>query len=465
MSGNAAHVTPHGDAGHRPAGPGRPLGGDLVDVLPPNAGIDDDGALTIGGCRVDELAERYGTPLFVYDEQGLRDRIAEYVDAFRAQPVDTVVVYASKAFPTTAMAALIADSQMWIDVSTLGEMEAALRGGIPPARILVHGNNKSDDELARAVEIGAARIVCDSFDEIDRLAAIVGDSAAVDSPPVQVMLRLTPGVEADTHAYIATGQEDTKFGFPLAHALDAALRVAAHPQLHLTGVHCHIGSQILDVDGFRAASDAVLAFCAQVQDATGVPVDEVDLGGGLGIAYVAGDRPVPVQDYAAEVADAVIAGAAHHGVATPRLMVEPGRSVVGRMGVTCYTVGTVKVVPDIRTYVAVDGGMSDNMRTALYGARYETLLADRPGAPRPLQARVVGKHCESGDIVVTDALLPHDVAPGDCLVTPATGAYGYAMANNYNLLGRPAVVFVADGSARIVVRRETVDDVLGLMSL
>lgn len=439
----------------------------LAAVLPPNTRVDDDGALVIGGCRVDDLADRFGTPLFVYDEAGLRERIAEYVAAFAAQPLDTVVVYASKAFPTVAMAALVADSPMWIDVSTLGELEAALRGGVPGERILVHGNNKSDEELARALEVGVARIVCDSFDEIDRLARLAGATTGDtdgDDATVPVMLRLTPGVDADTHAYISTGQEDTKFGFPLVHGLDAVRRVAAHPELRLTGVHCHIGSQIFDLDGFRAAADAVLAFCARAQEVTGTPVDEVDLGGGLGIGYTADDRPVALAEYAAVLADAVVAGAAHHGVATPRLLVEPGRSVVGRMGVTCYSVGTVKEVPGVRTYVAVDGGMSDNLRTALYGARYETLLADRPAAARPLHAHVAGKHCESGDIVVTDARLPADVAPGDLLVTPATGAYGYAMANNYNLLGRPAVVFVADGEARVVVRRETVDDVLGLMS-
>jgi diaminopimelate decarboxylase len=436
----------------------------LAAVLPPNACLDDDGALVIGGCRVDDLAARFGTPLFVYDEAGVRDRVADYVAAFAAQPLDTVVVYASKAFPTVAMAAIVADSPMWIDVSTLGELEAAVRGGVPGERILVHGNNKSDAELARALEIGVARIVCDSFDEIDRLAGLVAATPTVGPAPVPVMIRLTPGVEADTHAFISTGQEDSKFGFPLAHGLDAVRRVAAHPQLRLTGVHCHIGSQLFALDGFRAAADAVLAFCARAQEVTGTPVDEVDLGGGLGIGYTVDDTPVALDDYASVLAEAVAAGAAHHGVATPRLFVEPGRSVVGRMGVTCYTVGTVKEVPGVRTYVAVDGGMSDNLRSALYGARYETILADRPAADRALPAHVAGKHCESGDIVVADARLPADVAPGDLLVTPATGAYGYAMANNYNLLGRPAVVFVADGDARVVVRRETVDDVLGLMS-
>jgi len=444
-------------------------------LLPATAAVSADGRLAIGGCDLGMLAERFGTPLFVYDEAHLRARCREYVAAFGAGGV----AYAGKAFLCRAMVRLVAEEGLHLDVATGGELHVALSAGFPPARIVFHGNNKSDEELASALAAGVGRIVADSFAELDRLeklvkggllplaapAAVVGGTPPVPRAP-RVMLRVTPGVEAHTHEYIETGTEDSKFGFPVrpGDALEAARRVAASPHLELVGLHCHIGSQIHVLQSYALAAAVAVKLAAEIEAAAGPgSVQELNLGGGLGIAYHDGDEPPTVAEYAAVLRTAVDEAVAGAGLAhRPALLVEPGRSIAATAGVTLYRVGTIKEIAGVRTYVAVDGGMSDNARPATYGARYEAFLPERVTAARPLIVTVAGKHCEQGDLLVRNATLPADLAVGDLLCTPATGAYGYAMASNYNKVPRPAVVFVADGEARLVVRRETVDDLLRL---
>jgi diaminopimelate decarboxylase len=429
-------------------------------LLPATAAVSDDGRLSIGGCDLGLLAERFGTPLFVYDEAHLRARCREYTaaEAFG----QNAVVYAGKAFLCRAMVRLVAEEGLHLDVATGGELHVALSAGFPPARIVFHGNNKSEEELAAALAAGVGRIVADSFAELDRLENLVKGGL----PVPRVMLRVTPGVEAHTHEYIETGTEDSKFGFPVrpGDALEAARRVAASPNLALAGLHCHIGSQIHVLGSYALAAAVVVKLAAEVEAAAGPgSVKELNLGGGLGIAYHDGDEPPAVADYAAVLRQAVDDAVAAAGLAhRPALLVEPGRSIAASAGVTLYRVGTIKEIAGVRTYVAVDGGMSDNVRPATYGARYEAFLPERVRAERPLVVTVAGKHCEQGDLLVRNATLPADLAVGDLLCTPATGAYGYAMASNYNKVPRPAVVFVAGGEARLVVRRETVDDLLRL---
>lgn len=444
------------------AAPPADLPAEFCELLPPSASVTPSGHLAIGGCDLVELASSHGTPLYVYDEAWLRERAREYRDTFAALDCETRVVYASKAFPAIAMAEIVEAAGLWIDVSTVGELEIALRGGVPPAHIIFHGNNKSDAELVAAIRVGVGTVVLDSREEIGRLAASRNDMSATGRQ--RVYLRLTPGVEADTHTAIRTGQEDTKFGLGLAdgEAMRAVQECREVPELDLVGVHCHIGSQIFELATFEAATEAVVSFCAEASDAYGEQLRELDLGGGFGIAYRAGETPIPIADLAASLGEKVMAGARNHGIDDPVLLIEPGRSIVGRAGLSVHEIGTVKVLRDVRTYVAVDGGMSDNLRPALYGAAYETLLANRPTAARTETVHVAGKHCESGDIVVADARLPSEICRGEFLVTPVTGAYGWAMANNYNMVTRPAVIFVEEGISRVVVRRETVDDILRL---
>ena len=400
---------------------------------------------------VEALADRFGTPLFVYDEDELRRRCRAYVHAFGGGRV----AYAAKAFLCTAMARLVAEEGLHLDVATGGEQYVALGAGFPPERLVVHGNNKADAELDAALRVGAGRIVADSFDELDRLEQ---RSAALGVTPT-VLVRATPGVEAHTHEYIETGTEDSKFGFTLTDgiALDAARRVVASPALRFGGLHCHIGSQIQRLDPWEHAV-AALAPVARDLDA---PVDELSLGGGLGARYLGDDPPLEIPAYADALRRAVRDHWPTHRPA-PRLAVEPGRSIAAPCAVTLYRVGTVKAIPGVGTYVAVDGGMSDNPRPVLYGAGYEAYLPRRLDEARPLRCRVVGKHCEQGDVIVADAALPAGVQRGDLLATPATGAYGYSMASNYNKVPRPAVVFLRDGDARVVVRRETPDDLVRL---
>ena len=404
---------------------------------------------------LDALADEFGTPLFVYDEDALRARAREYVAAFGPDSV----IYAGKAFLCGAMVRLVHEEGLHLDVATGGELHVALQSGFPAERIVFHGNNKSEAELQAALGAGVGRIVVDSSDELDRLETI---GAATGIVP-RVLVRVTPGVEAHTHEYIETGTEASKFGFTVSSgvARDAALRVAASPCLELVGLHCHIGSQIYVLDSYARAVRVVVELLRDL-DARGVRVPELNLGGGLGARYLADDPVLDVGAYAQVLRDAVATATAHAGLDAPRVMVEPGRSIVAPAAITLYRVGTIKQIPGIGTYVAVDGGMSDNPRPVLYGAGYEAFLPARIDAPRALECTIVGKHCEQGDVVVSGARLPADVAVGDLLATPTTGAYGYSMASNYNKVPRPAVVFVRAGQPRIVVRRETLDDLLRL---
>ncbi|MEE6273390.1 diaminopimelate decarboxylase [Georgenia sp. MJ278] len=426
------------------------------------------GALEVGGLDVHAIAERFGTPVYVLDEADLRARARGYAEAFAEAFADlgggADVYYAGKAFLSVAVARWVHAEGLRIDTSTGGELAVALRAGVPGADIGLHGNNKSDAEVERALRAGVGRIVLDSLTELEQVARIARE-LGVRAP---VMVRVTTGVHAGGHDFIATAHEDQKFGLSLAGggaraAVDAAL---AADELELLGLHSHIGSQILDLSGFEVAARALLTLRAEVAADTGVLMPELDLGGGYGISYTGEAAPPAPATVARALADVVRRACAELGTAPPRVSVEPGRSVVGPSGLTLYRVGTVKPVGlddgAQRRYVSVDGGMSDNIRTALYDAEYTAALAGRRSDAEPVPARVVGKHCESGDIVVRDVALPDDVARGDLLAVPATGAYGRSMASNYNLVPRPGVVAVAGGEARVIVRRETEEDLLAL---
>ncbi len=415
-----------------------------------------DGVLHIAGRDVRDLATQFGTPLYVYDEGEFRGRCREWRAAFP----DGDVYYAGKAFLSVAAARWVADEGLGLDVASGGELAVAIRAGFPPDRIGFHGNNKSMAELERAVDYGVGRVIVDSFEEIARLA-FVAERLDVRQ---KVLVRTTVGVDAHTHEFIATAHEDQKFGFWIADdvAAEAVRRILMLPSLELVGLHSHIGSQIFDADGFEVAAHRVVALLAQIRDDHGVELPELDLGGGLGIAYVAGDDPMSPATLVARLREIVERECAGAGLPLPRLAVEPGRSISGPAGITLYEVGTVKPLPGLRTYVSVDGGMSDNIRTALYDADYTVTLASRGSTAEPMPVRVVGKHCESGDIIVREASLPSDVSPGDLLAIAATGAYCRSMASNYNHLPRPPVVAVRDGDARVIVRGETEDDLLRL---
>jgi diaminopimelate decarboxylase len=413
-------------------------------LLPDTASVGDDGWLRIGGCSIRELAAEYGTPLFVYDEQHMRARCREAVAAFGPGRA----IYATKAFLCRAMARLAYDEGMRLDVATEGELHVALAAGVPAPACVMHGNNKSIAELRRAIEEKVGHVVVDSFDEMDRLDALAIDGAG--EPPA-VLLRITPGVHAHTHEFIATGQDDSKFGFNLANgdAQRAVARAQRSRSMRLVGLHCHIGSNVFAASSFAKAAEVMARFAAPLD------LPELVLGGGLGVPYVGNEEAPTITQWGNVVRDAC--GAL--GV-TARVSVEPGRAIVAAAAVTVYTVGTIKLIPGIRTYIAVDGGMSDNPRPVLYGSGYEAFLPRAPFAPRELHGRLVGKHCESGDVLLFDARLPDDVAVGDLLATPVTGAYGRSMGSNYNAITRPPVVFMNDGEARLVIRRETFDDLL-----
>jgi len=392
---------------------------------------------------VDALAAEFGTPLFVYDEDHLRSRCREFAAEFGAENV----AYAGKAFLCLAMARLVAEEGLRLDVATGGELHVALEAGFPAARLVFHGNNKSDAEIEAARDAGVGIVVADSFTELERLER-VGFAG-------EVFVRVTPGVEAHTHEYIETGTERSKFGFSVAKgdALAAVRHVVESSRLTFGGIHCHIGSQVFRLDSCAKAAAVVVAFADECERATGARVPVLNLGGGLGARYIPSDPSMAVSEYASVL---------HDAVGDRQVMVEPGRAIAGAAGITVYRIGTIKEIRDVSTYVAVDGGMSDNPRPVLYGAGYEVYLPSRIDAARPLVASVAGKHCEQGDVIVTDAHLPESVAVGDLLVTPVTGAYGYSMASNYNKVPRPAVVFVRSGKARLVIRRETADDLVRL---
>lgn len=412
-----------------------------LSLLPDSSTIGPDGRLSIGGCDVAELAAEFGTPLFIYDEATLRARCREAVAAFGPE-----VAYASKAFLCRAMARLAHEEGMRIDVSTGGEMAVALAADVPADRLVFHGNNKSADELHEAVEVGVGRIVIDSFDEIDRLAVIA--KSGMTLPPL--LVRVTPGVEAHTHEFISTGQVDSKFGFGW-HSGDAAraVRSILDAGWDVRGLHVHIGSQVFAKDSFGRAVEVV----APLVNEFGLA--EFVIGGGLGVPYVAGETAPTLMEWAAGIREAAAATGMRAAISA-----EPGRSIVAQAAITVYTVGTIKAIPGVRTYVSVDGGMSDNPRPVLYGSGYEVFMPSAASAERTRTVTVVGKHCESGDILVRDASVPSQLAVGDLLATPVTGAYGHSMGSNYNLIRRPSVVFADGTRARVVVRRETSEDLL-----
>jgi diaminopimelate decarboxylase len=430
-------------------------------LLPLTATTGSSGQLRVGGVDLVNLAEELGTPLFVYDEAHLRARCREAVEAW-----GDGVAYATKAFLCVAMARLAHEEGMWLDVSTGGELHVALTAGVPAERLVLHGNNKSDEELAAALAVGVGRIVIDSFDEIDRLERLVPEVPVEEDPhggPAtpcrpKVLARITPGVEVHTHEFVRTGQDDSKFGFGLAsgdaaRAVDRLARMDDDGTIEFVGIHAHLGSQVFALAPFVQAIEVLAEFFAPLH------LPELVVGGGLGVAYVNGEEAPPMAQWAASVRQACRKAGIPDAV---RVTAEPGRSIVAAAGITLYRVGTVKDVPGYRTYVSVDGGMSDNPRPVLYGSGYEAFLPREAEAARPVPVRVVGKHCETGDVVVADGFVPEDLAVGDVLATPVTGAYGHSMASNYNKVPRPAVVFVAGGEARVVVRRETFDDLVRL---
>jgi len=426
------------------------------------------GRLEVAGVPVDRIAAEHGTPAYVVDERDFRARAAAFRDAFADAFADLCggadVYYAGKAFLCTEVARWIAAEGLSLDTCTGGELAVALRGGVPVARIGLHGNNKSDAEIARALDAGIGRIVVDSLGEIDRLA----DAATARGVRAPVLLRVTVGVEAHTHSYIATAHEDQKFGLSLSEGVAAAAvaRVLARPELELRGLHSHIGSQIFDVQGFEVAARRVLGLHARVTREHGVRLPELDIGGGFGIAYTTQHDPLPPAELARGMAEIIGKECADLGVDVPRISAEPGRAIAGPSTFTLYTVGTTKDVSldggGARRYVAVDGGMSDNVRTALYDADYSATLAGRASDADAVLTRVVGKHCESGDIVVKDEFLPGDLGPGDLLAVPGTGAYCRSLSSQYNHVPRPPVLAVRDGEVRVLLRRETEDDLLAL---
>jgi diaminopimelate decarboxylase len=412
-------------------------------VFPLGSRVNQRGHLEVGGCDVVELAHEFGTPAYIYAEDDVRARARAYLEAFRARTDDFEVLYASKAAPLTAVYRLLREEGLSVDVASGGELSMALRAGFEPARIYMHGNNKTDAELRYAVEAGVGHVILDSFAEIARLDGLL-------DRPQEVLIRVTPGIVPSTHSYVQTGGLDSKFGFGLEDGLaqEAIERVRASRHLRLVGLHAHIGSQIFELEPYVKAIEAL----AGLADAE---CRVLNVGGGLGIAYTSEDEPPPIETYV----DVKVRGVQRVFEAPPRILIEPGRSLVGNAGVTAYTIGTVKEIPGVRTYLAVDGGMSDNMRPMLYGSRYDAIVADRAADVPDTPATIAGMHCESGDILVKDALLAAPRA-GDVLVTPATGAYGYAMASNYNGATRPPVIFCRGGNARVVVRRETYEDLV-----
>jgi len=469
-----ADVLPPGHPPPRPA--------DLNALDPaiwPRTARRSGGALVLGGVDVRALAAEFGTPLFACDEADFRGRCREFHAAFGA---GAGVSYAAKAFCCQAVLRWVSEEGLGVDVCTGGELAVALRAGVPPDQITLHGSNKLVAELEQALAAGAGHIVADSFEEIERLARLValagpgpaGSRPAGNGPAgaalagagrrPRILVRVTTGVEAAAHEFVATAHDDQKFGFSLASgaADEAVRRVLASPGLDFAGLHSHIGSQIYDTAGFEVAAHRVIELAVRIRDEHGIGIGELNLGGGFGIAYTAGDDPADIRLIARGLRDIVDSECRVAGLARPRLSVEPGRAIAGPGTVTLYQVGTVKDVDGLRTYVSVDGGMSDNIRTALYDADYTCVLASRESAAAPMLSRIVGRHCESGDIVVRDAYLPADTAAGDLVAVAATGAYCRSMASNYNHVPRPPVIAVRDGAARLMLRRETTDDLLRL---
>ncbi len=418
--------------------------------------VNGRGALEIGGCDAVELARQFGTPLYVVDEAHLRETCRRYRAAFESRYPQVLISFSAKALMTSAICCLVEQEGLALDVSSGGELHTGLAAGFPPERILLHGSNKSRAELEMAVAHQVGWVVLDNLDEVEALQSL----AAARGATMDVLVRIAPGVQADTHTHIQTGTVDTKFGLPIVGGLaeEGVRRAQAAPNLRLRGLHCHIGSQILEPGPFCEAAEMMVALAAELRDGLGFTPEELDLGGGLGVRYRPEDRPPSLEEYAEAVTGALRRSCERRGLPLPRLIQEPGRSLVGEAGLTLYTVGVVKDIPGIRRYVSVDGGLSDNPRPALYGARYDAIVANKARAPRTGKVTVVGKHCET-DTLIVDLEAP-EIAPGDILAVQTTGAYNYSMASNYNRLPRPAVVLVADGRADVIVERETYDDLV-----
>lgn len=429
----------------------------LASVLPMTARLNDAGHLEVGSVDLVELARERGTALYVMDEAHLRNQMREYVRWTEYHWKDVEVVYAGKAFLSVAMLQMLAAEGLSFLAASGGELAYAVAAGFPMERVYTHGNNKTEAELAEAVEAGVHRVIADSLEELERLSAIATERGAEQG----VLIRVTPGIKPDTHGYIQTGQNDSKFGFGLNHglAMEGVKRALELPGIALCGLHMHIGSQIFALNSYAKAIEVVVEFMEEIRRETGFTVEELDTGGGLGIAYGLPDEPSTIEQYGKVIVDGIKEECERHGLPVPKMMVEPGRSMVANAGLTLYTVGTIKEVPEIRTYVAVDGGMTDNIRPALYGAHYECLIANKASEPRSEVVTVAGKHCETGDLIAKDAPL-QPVEVGDILCVCSTGAYCQSMASNYNKQVRPAVVLVGDGKARTMVRRETYEDLL-----
>jgi diaminopimelate decarboxylase len=426
-------------------------------VYPITACHNAAGHLEVDGCDVVDLVAEFGTPLVIYEEKSIRDQCRRYMEAFSQHTDDFEVIYASKAFSSLAVCQLVLEEGLSIDVSSGGEYHVAKVAGFPAERIFFHGNNKTREEMEYVLSGGVGYVVVDSFQEL----ALLEELVAARGETQRVLLRITPGIEAHTHSYIQTGQIDSKFGFGLADgvALEAIREALAAPHLDLVGLHAHIGSQIFQLDAFRKAIEILVDLIGQAHASFGFECRYLNVGGGLGIRYTEDDTPSSIAEYAAVKVEGVREEMTATGLPMPRVLIEPGRSIVGKAGITAYRVGTIKEVPGVRTYVSVDGGMSDNIRPMLYDAHYEGMLANKAAAPADTTVTVAGKHCESGDILIKDAVIARP-EPGDIMVMPATGAYCYAMASNYNGSPRPAVIMVKDGRARVIIERESYADLV-----
>ncbi|MDO8736937.1 MAG: diaminopimelate decarboxylase [Thermoleophilia bacterium] len=430
-----------------------------IPPLPDSSRVNSAGHLEVAGCDLMELAAEYGTPLIVYDEDQIRERFREYKRAFSVRTDDFDIIYASKAFTCIAMCQLIVQEGISLDVASGGELYTALKAWFPPENILLHGNANSRDELERAVRNEVGHVVVDSLHELKAL----DETAAAQGKMQKILLRITPGIEAHTHDFIQTGKLDSKFGLCLEAGVadDAVAAAMAATNLELIGLHCHIGSQIFGLEPYRKSIAVMADFAFVCAEKHSFTCQLLDVGGGLGVGYTSDDDPASIDELADIIVKSVADEFGRVGLPVPRIAVEPGRSIVANAGLTAYTIETVKTIPGVKTYVAVSGGMSDNMRPMLYGAEYVALIADRPEAEATITVTVVGKHCESGDVLIKESGLP-DPRPGDLLITPCTGAYGYSMASNYNGQTRPAVVFVKEGRARTVIRRESYEDLVHL---
>jgi len=423
-----------------------------------NCKVNNQNHLEISGCDAVELAKEFGTPLYVMDENLIRDNCRSYLNCIRGLHENSEVIYAGKAFLTMEMCRIINEEGLCLDVVSGGELYTALKAQFPAKRIYFHGNNKSYDELKMAIECGVGRIVVDNFYELELLRDL---AKKYPGKRIKVLLRLTPGIEAHTHDYIKTGQLDSKFGFGIENgqallAVESALSIKG---LMLIGFHCHIGSQIFEEEPFRDAAKIMINFARTVKEKYGLETRELDFGGGFGIKYVDSDKPLPVKDYIGVLVSSVKEYCHKYDIPLPKLSIEPGRAIVGEAGTTLYTVGAIKDIPGIRKYVSVDGGMSDNIRPALYGAKYTAVVANKASNPSEQRVSIAGKCCESGDMLIWDIDLP-EIEPGDILAVFCTGAYHYSMASNYNMTPKPAVIFVKDSVARLIVRRQTYEDLL-----